>query len=136
MSSVSAHNQTVVDNINTTHPFNWIKNTNMLFFLIFALLIVPYSNFIDFINQANFPQFVNFINYFFVSLFSFIVLIFLCNNLYFYGTSTIRLLLLPILFILLSGILNLSHFSFITNALFAYIALFIFFSSLHALTYR
>jgi hypothetical protein len=71
MSSVSAHNQTVVDN-NTTHPFNWLKNGNMLFFLIFALLIVPYSNFIDFINQANFPQFVNFINYSFVSLFSFI----------------------------------------------------------------
>ena len=135
MSSDSAHNQTVVDNINTTHPFNWIKNTNMLFFLIFALLIVPYSNFIYFINEANLPQFVNFINYSFVSLFSFIGLIFLCKNLKIYGTATIRLLLLPILFILLSGIFHLEHFSFITNELFPYTAFFILFYALHQLNY-
>ena len=135
MSSDSAHNQTVVDNINTTHPFNWIKNTNMLFFLIFALFIVPYSNFIYFINEANLPQFVNFINYSFVSLFSFIGLIFLCKNLKIYGTATIRLLLLPILFILLSGIFHLEHFSFITNELFPYTAFFILFYALHQLNY-
>ena len=134
MSSVSAHNQTVVDN-NTTHPFNWIKNVNMLFFLIFALFTVPYSNFIDFINEANLPQFVNYIDYSFVSLFSFIGLIFLCKNLKIYGTATIRLLLLPILFILLSGIFHLEHFSFITNELFPYTAFFILFYALHQLNY-
>ena len=135
MSSDSAHNQTVVDNINTAHPFNWFKNSNMLFFLIFALLIVPYSNFIDFINQANFPQFVNFINYSFVSLFSFIGLISLCKNLKIYGTTTIRLLILPILFILISGMFNLEHFSFITNELFPYTAFFILFYALHQMSY-
>lgn len=134
MSSISAHNQTVVDN-NTTHPFNWLKNSNMLFFLIFALLIVPYSNFIDFINQANFPQFVNFINYSFVSLFSFIGLISLCKNLKIYGTTTIRMLMLPILFILISGMFHLEHFSFITNELFPYTAFFILFYALHQLNY-
>ena len=134
MSSVSAHNQTVVDN-NTTHPFNWIKNVNMLFFLIFALFTVPYSNFIDFINEANLPQFVNYIDYSFVSLFSFIGLIFLCKNLKIYGTATIRMLLLPILFILLSGIFHLEHFSFITNELFPYTAFFILFYALHQLNY-
>ena len=118
MSSDSAHNQAVDSNISTEQSFNWIKNINMLFFLIFALFTVPYSNFIDFINEANLPQFVNFINYSFVSLFSFIGLIFLCKNLKIYGTATIRLLLLPILFILLSGIFHLEHFSFITNELF------------------
>ena len=135
MSSDSAHNQTVVDNINTTHPFNWLKNINMLFFLIFALLIVPYSNFIDFINQANFPQFVNFINYSFVSLFSFIGLISLCKNLKIYGTTTIRMLMLPILFILISGMFHLEHFSYITNELFPYTAFFILFYALHQLNY-
>ena len=134
MSSVSAHNQTVVDN-NTTHPFNWLKNSNMLFFLIFALLIVPYSNFIDFINQANFPQFVNFINYSFVSLFSFIGLISLCKNLKIYGTTTIRMLMLPILFILISGMFHLEHFSYITNELFPYTAFFILFYALHQMSY-
>ena len=109
MSSDSAHNQAVDSNISTEQSFNWIKNINMLFFLIFALFTVPYSNFIDFINEANLPQFVNFINYSFVSLFSFIGLIFLCKNLKIYGTATIRLLLLPILFILLSGIFHLLH---------------------------
>ena len=96
MSSDSAHNQAVDSNISTEQSFNWIKNINMLFFLIFALFTVPYSNFIDFINEANLPQFVNFINYSFVSLFSFIGLIFLCKNLKIYGTATIRLLLLHI----------------------------------------
>ena len=134
MSSVSAHNQTVVDN-NTTHPFNWLKNSNMLFFLIFALLIVPYSNFIDFINQANIPQFVNFINYSFVSLFSFIGLISLCKNLKIYGTTTIRMLMLPILFILISGMFHLEHFSYITNELFPYTAFFILFYALHQMSY-
>ena len=134
MSSVSAHNQTVVDN-NTTHPFNWLKNSNMLFFLIFALLIVPYSNFIDFINQANFPQFVNFINYSFVSLFSFIGLISLCKNLKIYGTTTIRMLMLPILFILISGMFHLELFSYITNELFPYTAFFILFYALHQMSY-
>ena len=134
MSSVSAHNQTVVDN-NTTHPFNWLKNSNMLFFLIFALFIVPYSNFIDFINQPNFPQFVNFINYSFVSLFSFIGLISLCKNLKIYGTTTIRMLMLPILFILISGMFHLEHFSYITNELFPYTAFFILFYALQQLNY-
>ena len=135
MSSDSAHNQAVDSNISTEQSFNWIKNINMLFFLIFALFTVPYSNFIDFINEANLPQFVNFINYSFVSLFSFIGLIFLCKNLKIYGTATIRLLLLPILFILLSGIFHLEHFSFITNELFPYTAFFILFYALHQLNY-
>ena len=135
MSSDSAHNQAVDSNISTEQSFNWIKNINMLFFLIFALFTVPYSNFIDFINEANLPQFVNFIDYSFVSLFSFIGLIFLCKNLKIYGTATIRLLLLPILFILLSGIFHLEHFSFITNELFPYTAFFILFYALHQLNY-
>ena len=135
MSSDSAHNQAVDSNIRTEQSFNWIKNINMLFFLIFALFTVPYSNFIDFINEANLPQFVNFIDYSFVSLFSFIGLIFLCKNLKIYGTATIRLLLLPILFILLSGIFHLEHFSFITNELFPYTAFFILFYALHQLNY-
>lgn len=135
MSSDSAHNQTIDGNINKEHPFNWLKISNMLFFVIFALLIVPYSNFIAFINQANFPQFVNFINYSFVSLFSFIGLISLCKNLKIYGTTTIRMLMLPILFILISGMFHLEHFSFITNELFPYTAFFILFYALHQLNY-